>query len=230
MSRTDLTLYEQLVLLALESTSAEYPLTIKKKYLEIGVAGAILLLLLRSGRVTFQRGGFQVRGQLSVGDREVDDVLKGLENKADPFKPLRIGKWLRRAARPKLRKAVVSGLVNKKILATKKSKLFILTPEAREEIVHRLSAAIREKERADEHTAALASLAHGTMCLDKMEFSDELKNYKKQLNALGEQTGPIIPAVRTAVAERKLINSIINGSALVTSSVTALLLARACSS
>lgn len=230
MSSTDLTLYEQLVLLALESTSAEYPVTIKKKYLEIGVAGAILLLLLRSGRVTFQRGGFQVRGQLSVGDREVDDVLKDLENKADPFKPLRIGKWLKRAAKPTLQNAVVSGLVNKKILARKKNRLFIVTPEARDEIVQRLSAAIREKERADEQTAALASLAHATMCLDKMEFSDELKNHKKQLNALGEQTGPVIPAVRTAVAERKLINSVLNGAALVASSSAVLLLARACSS
>lgn len=230
MSRTDLTLYEQLVLLALESTGAENLVTTGKKPLEIGLAGAILFLLMRSGRVTFQRGGFQVRGQLSVGDGEVDEFLKGLENKADPFKPLRIGKWLQRAAKPKLQNAVVSGLVNRKILARKKSKLFIRSPEAREEIVQRVSAAIREKERADEQTAALASLAHASMCLDKLEFSDELKNYKKQLNALGEQTGPVIPAVRTAVAERKLINSIINGSALVTSSVTALLLARACSS
>ncbi|MDE0128242.1 MAG: GPP34 family phosphoprotein [Gammaproteobacteria bacterium] len=230
MSRTDLTLYEQLVLLALESTGAEYPVTIKKKYLEIGVAGAILFLLVRSGRVTFQRGGYQVRGQLSVGDAEVDDFLKGLENKADPFKPLRIGRWLQRAAKPKLKNAVVSGLVNQKILATKKSKLFIRSPEAREEIVQRLSAAIREKERADEQTAALASLAHATMCLDKLEFSEELKNCKKQLNALAEQSGPVIPAVRTAVAERKLVNSIINGAALVAGSSAAVLLARACSS
>ena len=230
MSHADLTLYEQLVLLALESTSAEYPVTIKKKYLEIGVAGAILLLLLRSGRVTFQRGGFQVRGQLSVGVREVDDFLKGLENKADPFKPLSIGKWLKRAAKPKLKNAAISGLVDKNILARKKRKLFIRKPELREEIVHRLNEAIRGKEGADEKTAALASLAHAAECLNWLEFSDKPKNHKTRLNELGKQSGPVIPAVRTAVAERKLVNSVLNAIGLVASSSIALLLARACSS
>lgn len=230
MSSTDLTLYEQLVLLALESASAEYPVTIKKKYLEIGVAGAILLLLLRSGRVTFQRGGFQVRGQLSVGDREVDDFLKGLENKADPFKPLRIGKWLKRAAKPKLNNTAISGLVNKNILARKKRKLLILKPELREEIVHRLNEAIRGKEGADEKTAALASLAHAAECLDWLEFGDKPKNHKTRLNELSKHSGPVIPAVRTAVAKRKLVNSVLNAIGLVASSSIALLFARACSS
>lgn len=230
MTHTDLTLYEQLVLIALDLTSAAHPVSIKKKYLEIGVAGAILLLLVRSGRVTFQRSGFQVRGQLSVGDREVDDFLRGLENKADPFKPLRIGKWLQRAAKPKLKNAVVSGLVNKKILSRKKSKLFILKPEAREEIMQRLRAAIRGEERADEQTAALAGLAHATDCLHGLVFRDELKNYKTQLNALGEQSGPVIPAVRTAVAERKLVNSILYGASAVAGPSAAVLLVRACSS
>ena len=229
-SGNDLTLYEQLVLLALVPTSIQEPLRMEKKYLDIGVSGAILILLLRSGRVTFQRGGFEVRGQLSVGGKEVDELLKGLENKADPFSPLRLGKWLRRTARAKPQNAVISGLVIKGVLARKKRKLFILKPELREEIVQRLSEAIRGEVRADDKTAALASLAHATKCLKWLEFSDELKRHKAQLNALGKLSGPVIPAVRTAVAERKLVTSINNVVGYATSAAVALLLARACSS
>ncbi len=208
MSRIELSLHEQLVLLAIDTTYGPIDLRITAKFLDIGVAGAILLLLLRRGRVTFQRDSFSVRGQLSVGDSEVDELLKGLENKADPFKPMRINKWLQRAARAQLQNAVISGLVVKGIIARKKRRFSILKPEVREEIVRRLRGAIREQERADEKTAALASLAHASMCLHKREFGDEMKRYKTQLNALGKQTGPVIPAVHTAVSNKKFQSSL----------------------
>ena len=229
-SGNDLTLYEQLVLLALVPTSIQEPLRMEKKYLDIGVSGAILILLLRSGRVTFQRGGFEVRGQLSVGGKEVDELLKGLENKADPFRPLRLGKWLRRAARARPQNAVISGLVIKGVLARKKSNLFILQPEMREEIVKRLSEAIRDKQRADEKTAALAGLAHATKCLKRSEFGEELKRCTAQLNALGRQSGPVIPAVRTAVAQRKLVTSIASAVGSAAGAGVTVALLRACSS
>ena len=209
MSSTELSLHEQLVLLALEPSSLPGPFKSKSKYVDIGVAGAILLLLVRGGRVTFQRGSFHVRGQLAVGDSEVDELLKDLESKADPFRAQSIGRWLRRAARAKPQDAAISGLVSRKVLARKNGKLFLLQSEAREEVLQRVRQAIRGEERANQDTAALASLAHAAMCLSKREFSNELKRHRKQLNALGEQTGPVIPAVRAAVSDRKFKASLL---------------------
>ena len=209
MSPTELSLHEKLFLLAQEPSSLPGPFKSKSKYVNIGVAGAILLLLVRGGRVTFQRGSFHVRGQLAVGDSEVDELLKDLESKADPFRAQRIGRWLRRAARAKPQDAVISGLVSRKVLARKKGKLFLLQSEAREEVVQRVRQAIRGEERASQDTAALASLAHAAMCLSHREFRNELKRHKSQLNALGKLAGPVVPAVQTAVSERKFKTSML---------------------
>ena len=138
VSPTELSLHEKLFLLAQEPSSLPGPFKSKSRYVNIGVAGAILLLLVRGGRVTFQRGSFHVRGQLAVGDSEVDELLKDLESKAEPFRAQRIGRWLRRAARAKPQDAVISGLVSRKVLARKKGKLFLLQSEAREEVVQRV--------------------------------------------------------------------------------------------
>lgn len=202
-SRTELTLYEQLVLVAGDASRGPGDFRLKSRHLDLGVAGAVLFLLSRSGLVTFQRGRFHVRGQLSLGDSELDTLLMKLTNKADPFKAMRANKWLRRAARVKPQETVISGLIAKGFLAREDRQLSLPRPEAREEIVERLRAAVQDRERADEKTAALAGLAHAAQCLGKREFRDELKGHKTHLNALGKQTGPVVPAVRAAVSDRK---------------------------
>ena len=210
-SRRELTLYEQLVLVAGDTSRGPGDFRTKSKHLDLGVAGAVLFLLLRGGRVTFQRGRFHVRGQLSLGDGELDKLLMNLMNKADPFKAMRANKWLRRAARAKPQDTVISGLIAKGFLAREDRKLTLLRPEAREEIVERLRAAVQDQERADEKTAALAGLAYAAQCLGKREFRDELKRQKTHLNAFGKHTGPVIPAVRAAVADRKFRASLLQG-------------------
>ena len=206
--RIELALHEKLVLLACDTSYGTTDMGFHGKYLGVGVAGAVLFLLLRGGRVTFHRGRFHVRGQFSVGDRELDKALGDLEKKADPFKALRIEKWLLRAAEAELQEAVISGLVEKGILDGKASRYSILNPELREDIVNELRSAILEPQSVNEMTAALAGISNAIGCLRKNEFGDELQNRKMQFHELGRHAGPVIPAVRTAVYEKRLRNSI----------------------
>ena len=203
-----LSLDEQLVLLALDVSFGPESAKIYSKSLDVGVAGAILFLLLRNGGVTINGNYVNARGPYSLGGGELDVLLKVWQGKVDLFKAHRIGAWILRIAKLQPHLAVIAGLERKGILATRKRKKVLLKPEVREQLVKRLRQVIREGNAADEETAALIGLAHACQCLDEAEFGEELRLHKAQLEALGTREGPLPLWVRTAVADQKMRNSL----------------------
>lgn len=208
MPAPELGLQEQYVLLAMDVTfSVEY-FAFDSKWVDIGVAATVLFQLWRNGRVSFDGGRVRPRGALSVGQTDLDFLLEKLGKKEAPFKSRGINSWLRWIAKAEPHKAVLEGLEHKGILARKKRKHMLVLPEARKRIIERLRRTIREGDDADEQTTLLVGVAEASDVLQTGELGGEWTEHGPKVKALGRRSALVVAAVRTAILEKKLRDSL----------------------
>lgn len=204
----ELGLQEQYVLLAMGAAFNVEHVTVDSRWLDIGVAATVLFQLWRSGRVSLDEGRVRPRGALSVGQADLDALLQKLAKKEAPFKSRGISSWLLRMAQAKPHKTVLEGLAHKGVLSRKKRKHILILPEARKRIIERLQRVISEGDGADEQTAALVGIADASRVLETWELAGDASEHAAQVEALGRTAGPVVAAVRTAVSEKKLRDSL----------------------
>ena len=207
MPAPELGLQEQYVLLAMNVTFTDEYVSFDSKWVDIGVAGSVLFQLWRSGRVSLDGGRVRPRGALSIGQAGIDALLQKLGEKEPPFKTRGINSWLHWMARAKPRETVMEGLEHKGILSPKGRKHQLVLPEVRSRIFERLRRIIRDGEGADEQTAALVGIAAASRVLEAEELAGDWSEHR-QRGALTRTAAPIVNAVRTAVSERKLRDSL----------------------
>ena len=208
MRAPELGLQEQYVLLAMDVTFVVEYVAFDSKWLDIGVAATVLFQLWRSGRVSLHEGRIRPRGALSVGQGDLDALMEKLGKKEAPFKSRGINSWLLWMAGAKPHKAVLEGLEHKGILARKKRKHMLVLPEPRTRIIERLRQAIREGDEKDEHTAVLVGIADASRVLETGELAGDSSEFPAHVEALGRAAAPLVAAVRTAVSEQKLRDSL----------------------
>ncbi len=194
----------------------------------IGVAGAILYMLLRRGRLTIEANRVTMRGNLRLEGFGLDQLLRDLEAKTGPFRRPRISAWLRRTAKSKPERVVSERLVNNGILKRKRRRFSLVRPEMRVELLKSLRDTVAEGKVADEETAALAALLEAIEQHVWLGPEYDPRKMKAQAQVLGREAGPALLAVRTAVAEQKLRKSVQNVIGLVAATGVATLLARGC--
>lgn len=208
MPAPELGLQEQYVLLAMDVTYTVEYVAFDSKWVDIGVAGSVLFQLWRSGRVSLDGGRVRPRGALSIGQAGIDALLQKLGEKEPPFKSRGINSWLHWMARAKPHKTVIEGLEHKGILSRAKRKHRLVLPEVRSRIIEHLGRLIREGVGADEQTAALVGIADASRVLETGELAGDWSEHRLQRGTLTTTAAPIINAVRTAVSERKLRDSL----------------------
>ena len=208
MRAPELGLQEQYVLLAMDVIFTIDHVAFDSKWVDIGVAATVLFELWRNGRVSLEEGRVRPRGALSVGQTDLDAVLEKLAKKEAPFKARGINSWLVWVADAGPHKAVLDGLAHKGILSKKKRKFKLALPETRKKIVERLTRVIREGDIADDHTAALVGIADASQVVEVGELAGESSENAAQVEALGRTVAPLVAAVRTAISEKKLRNSL----------------------
>lgn len=223
-------LHEQLVLLALDVPPNRKRARLRTQWLGFGVAGAILFMLLRSGRVTIERDRITARGKLTLSEFGLETLLTELEAKIGPFKRPRPSAWLRRVAGLKALNHVLLRLEVKGILKPDKGGFRLMKPGLRNDLEQRLRETVIEGKVASEETAALAALVEAINVFNWLWVEDGKRQVKQKFRILGRQAGPAIPAVRTAVAERKLAQSIASVFGAAAGTGITFLLIRACSS
>ena len=226
---TQLGLHEKFLLLSLVPSIGAEHAKLKARWLGIGVAGAILYMLLRRGRVTIEGNRVTARGSLRLDGSRLDQLLRDLETRTGPFNRPRISAWLRRTAKLKPQLAVSEQLVGKGILKPNKRDFFLVMPELRDGLKKRLRETVVEGKVADEEMAVLAALMEATEQLAWLQMDDEKDKMKAQMRILGRQAGPALLAVRTAVAEQKLRKSLQNVIGLAVATGVTALMARVCS-
>lgn len=204
----ELGLQEQYVLLAMDVEFNVDYVGFDSKWVDIGVAATVLFQLWRSGRVSLDGGRVRPRGALFVGQADIDALLQKMGEKEAPFKSRGISSWLLWVAKAKPHKVVIEGLTHKGILTRKRRKHLLVLPEVRSRIIERLQRAIREGEGADGQTAALVGIADASRVLETGELAGDSSEHAAQVEALGRTAVPVVAAVRTAVSEKKLRDSL----------------------
>ncbi|MCY3604616.1 MAG: GPP34 family phosphoprotein [Gammaproteobacteria bacterium] len=229
MRAPELGLQEQYVLLAMDVTFTVDHVAFDTKWVDIGVAATVLFQLWRTGRVSLEEGRVKPRGALSVGQTDLDALIERLVQNDPPFESRGINSWLLRMANAEPHKAVLEGLAHKGILSRRKRKYKLVLPEARNRIIERLQRVIREGDAADEQTAALVGIGDASRVLETGELSGDSSEQAARVEALGKTVVPVVAAVRTAVSEKKLRDSLTYFYYLGGGTLVALLVAR-CSS
>ena len=229
MPAPELGLQEQYVLLAMNVTFGVEHAVLDPTRVDIGVSATVLFQLWRNGRVSLEEGRIRPRGALSVGQTDLDALLQKLGKKDAPFRSRGINSWLLWIAKAKPHKTVLEGLEHKGVLSRKKRKHMLVLPEARKRIIERLRRAIRKDGDADELTAVLVGIADASGVLETGELAGDRSGREPQVEALGRAAAPLVSAVRTAVSQKRLRDSLINLCYIAGGALAALLFAK-CSS
>ena len=225
-----LSLDEQLVLLALYDSLGPKAARIRAKWLDLGLAGAVLHRLLQRGSVTIVEGRISARGSLAIGDIILDPLLAELGAKSSPFKLPRVSAWLKRVVGKNLRLVIVSKLVGKGVLRLIDPEFEILMPELHEELVQRVRRTVVGGKDADQEMVVLAGLADAAGCLKQVAHGKDLHLDKAGINNLRRRAGPSARWVRTAVGEQRFRTSVTSAISTIIGSGIVAIAARQCSS
>jgi hypothetical protein len=186
---TELRLYEQIVLLALDRENGEFD----PYFRDYAVTGAILSELFLLGRLDFdehRKPKVLVRSVQRVGDPLLDRSLRKM-HEAD--RPHSIDEWITKLSSSGLRHDVAKQLVSHRIVRPDTSKVLGVfnrkvyleadpLPEAA--IRERLEQAIFTDDPVDIRTILLLSLVKDIHILRKLFAKEELKERKARIKAL----------------------------------------------
>lgn len=204
-----LNLAEELFLLALNDEKGTVPMTAAIG-LPYGLAGALLIELTQSGLV-------RVEGKTLVPEPHgsaADELLAGLlETIRASKKPRPVNHWVGKIGRSsgQIRKKLLAGLVEKRILGREEGRILGIFPTTRYPqadprpeyaIRERVRSAIRGMARLDERTAALISLVHACDLIRAVFERGDRREAKRRSKEIGKSQ-PIGSAVARVISAVK---------------------------
>jgi len=212
-SRKNLTLYEELLLIALDDEKGTTGLESMHKN---AMGGAILAELILAGAIAVgkeKKSPVTALAGTTVADPLLAECLELVRNEK---KPKRASHWVLKFAGTKdLTRRVARQLVAKGILKEEQDKVLGLFPRtifperdggSEHEMIERLRHAVfTSSTQVDERTVVLAVLANATSLLNKVFDKKKLKDRKRRLENLaagkvaGTATKEAIEAMRAAV-------------------------------
>lgn len=207
-NKTELKLYEGLVLLALHDEKG----TTQGWYLEYTIAAAVLAELLMLKRIKVsedKKNRLEVLDASLTGDLVMDEVLTKI---AEKKRPDTLSNWVMTVGYiPSLKDKVAQQLVADGIIKSEERKLLwvftqklypAINPEPERHLRAEMRRLILTKPlEVDPRIAVLIALAKSSYLLEQVFSKDELKVHKKRINqvAKGEELGQLASDVISSV-------------------------------
>jgi hypothetical protein len=208
----DLTLHEELLLLALDDDSGT---VVSGAWWRMALAGALLTELTLRGAIALDADGKKVRARSAAA--QADDLLdEALRTIRERSKPRKIGTWLQKlSGMDDLKRRAAARLCERGVLAPRedtvllffKREVFPATdPGPERALVERLRRALlHDRGPVDPRTAAVVALAHHTGLLKGVLDKKERKAAKARIeevasgNACGQAAAEAIQALQAAI-------------------------------
>jgi len=209
---TKLRLAEELLLLAMNDEKGTV-LIRASTALPYGLAGALLIELVQGGLARVEGKALIAEPRGAARDELLDGILEAVRasKKARP-----IGHWVGKFGRSggKIKKRLLAGLVEKRILGLEEGRFLAIFPTTRYPqadprpeyaLRERVRAVLRGMSRPDERTAALISLVHTCELVGAIFERGERREANKRAKEIGKSQ-PIGSAVaRTVQAVRAAV-------------------------
>ncbi len=187
MDATDLTLGEQLLLLAYEPEGRTH---VNPQALPLGLAGAFLLDGVLAGRIDLDGKHVVVTDPTPTGDALVDETIVRIGTEPKPRKP---DWWVRKLAGTKPRQLLLQHLIDRGILAERPHKALGIFPTTRysevdpvpeRQIRHRLHEVVVLEAEPDGRSATLAALVRACDMRRQAFPKDDRKQVERRMKEL----------------------------------------------
>ncbi len=186
-----LSLAEELLLLALDDESGSVS-SAASSSLEYGLAGAMLVELVISGRLGMAGGGLVVADGSPTGDDALDDALAQIEYSRRARDP---EYWVGRFGSLHPKGNLIKSLLDKGILRREERRILWVIPSDRypardagpeRDVRERIRAVILDGAEPQPRDAALISLIKACDLTDEVFYSDERERARQRLDSIAD--------------------------------------------